>query len=156
MTYGTLGGIILTDIITGKENPWIDLYNPLRITIKTAGDYLHEAGNMVAQYADWITAGDIKDANDLKPGQGGIISSGIKKIAAYRDELNNLHTCTAVCPHLGAILHWNADEKSFDCPAHGSRFTIDGEVINGPALTDLKKISIVEEKESGERSKQIV
>ena len=156
MTYGTLGGIILTDIITGNENPWIDLYNPLRITIKTAGNYLHEAGNMVAQYADWITAGDIKDANDLKPGQGGIISSGMKKIAAYRDELNNLHTCTAVCPHLGAILHWNADEKSFDCPAHGSRFTIDGEVINGPALTDLKKISIVEEKESGERSKQIV
>lgn len=146
MTHGTLGGIILTDIITGKENPWIDLYSPSRITFNTAGDYLHEVGNMVAQYADWVTKGDVKDTNELKPGQGGIISSGLKKIAAYRDEENNLHTCSAVCPHLGAILQWNAEEKSFDCPAHGSRFTTEGKVINGPAITDLKKLEVKEEK----------
>jgi len=60
--------------------------------------------NSLAQYADWVTKGDVKDADELKPGQGGIISSGVKKIAAYRDEQNNLHTCSAVCPHLGAIL----------------------------------------------------
>ncbi len=145
ITHGTLGGIILTDIITGKENPWIDLYSPSRITFKTAGDYLHEVGNMVAQYADWVTKGDVKDADELKPGQGGIIFSGIKKIAAYRDEQNNLHTCTAVCPHLGAILQWNAEEKSFDCPAHGSRFTTEGKVINGPATADLTKLEVKEE-----------
>jgi len=145
ITHGTLGGIILTDIITGKENPWVDLYSPSRITFKTAGDYLHEVGNMVAQYADWVTEGDAEDADELKPGQGGIISSGLKKIAAYRDDQNNLHTCTAVCPHLGAILQWNAEEKSFDCPAHGSRFTTDGKVINGPATADLKKIEVKQE-----------
>jgi len=148
ITHGTLGGIILTDIITGKENPWIDIYSPSRVTLKTAGDYLHEAGNMVAQYADWVTKGDVKDVDELKPGQGGIISSGLKKIAAYRDEKNNLHTCTAVCPHLGAILQWNAEEKSFDCPAHGSRFTPKGQVINGPAITDLKIIDVKEELET--------
>ena len=145
ITHGTLGGIILTDIITGKENPYTDLYSPSRITFKTAGDYLHEVGNMVAQYADWLTKGDLKDADELKLGQGGIISSGIKKIAVYRDEQNNLHTCTAVCPHLGAILQWNAEEKSFDCPAHGSRFTTEGKVINGPATADLKKLEVKEE-----------
>ena len=145
MTHGTLGGIILTDIITGKENPWIDLYSPSRITFRTAGHYLHEVGNMIAQYADWVTKGDVKDADELKPAQGGIISSGMKKIAAYRDEQNNLHTCSAVCPHLGAILQWNAEEKSFDCPAHGSRFTTEGKVINGPATTDLKKLEVKEE-----------
>jgi len=148
ITHGTLGGIILTDIINGKENPWIELYSPSRITLKTAGDYLHELGNMVAQYADWVTKGDVKDADELKPGQGGIISSGMKRIAAYRDEQNNLHTCTAVCPHLGAILHWNAEEKSFDCPAHGSRFTTEGKVINGPATSDLKKLEIKEDLET--------
>ncbi len=142
MTHGTLGGIILTDIITGKQNPFQELYNPARITLKTVGDYMHEAGNMVAQYVDWITAADLKDANDLKTGEGAIISSGMKKITAYRDEQNNLHACTAVCPHLGAILQWNADEKSFDCPAHGSRFTTEGKVINGPAVTDLKKLEV--------------
>jgi len=145
ITHGTLGGIILTDIITGKENPWIDLYSPSRITFNTAGDYLHEIGNMVLQYADWVTKSDVKDADELKPGQGGIISSGIKKIAAYRDEQNNLHTCSAVCPHLGAILQWNGEEKSFDCPAHGSRFTTEGKVINGPATADLKKLEVKEE-----------
>ena len=138
MTHGTLGGIIIKDIITGKENPWIEMYSPSRITLNTTGDYLQEAGNMVAQYADWFTPGDIKQAEELKPCQGAIISSGIKKAALYRDEENNLHSYTAVCPHLGAILQWNADEKTFDCPAHGSRFTCEGKVINGPASSDLK------------------
>ena len=145
MTHGTLGGIIIKDIIIGKENNWIKIYSPSRITLKTTGVYLHEVGNMVAQYADWFTAEDLKQTSELKPGEGAIISSGKKKIAVYRDEENSLHTCTAVCPHLGAILQWNADEKTFDCPMHGSRFTSVGKVINGPASSDLKKIMIKEE-----------
>ncbi len=145
MTHGTLGGMIIKDIIIGKENPWIKMYSPSRITLNTSGDYLHEVGNMVAQYADWLTPEDIKQTNELKPCEGAIISSGMKKIAAYRDKENNVHTCSAVCPHLGAILQWNADEKTFDCPTHGSRFTAQGKVINGPASTDLKIIMIKEE-----------
>lgn len=145
MTHGTLGGMIIKDIINENENPWIKMYSPSRITLKSTGDYLHEVGNMVSQYADWFTAEDIKEASELKPGEGAIISSGMKKIAAFRDEQNSLHTCTAVCPHLGAILQWNADEKTFDCPMHGSRFTTEGKVINGPASTDLKKHKIKEE-----------
>ena len=145
ITHGTLGGIILSDIITGKKNPWEELYSPSRITLKTAGNYLREAANMVAQFADWLSPGDIKETEDLKPGEGGVISSGGKKIAVYRDEQNCLHASTAVCPHLGGILQWNADEKSFDCPLHGSRFTTEGKVINGPAISDLKKLVIRDE-----------
>ncbi len=145
MTHGTLGGLIIKDIITGKENPWIEIYSPSRISIKATGSYLKEVGNMTAQYADWFKDGDVKNIHDLKPGEGGIVSHGFKKIAAYCDEENMLHTCTAVCPHLGAILQWNAEEKTFDCPMHGSRFTTEGVVMNGPAITDLKKILIVEE-----------
>ena len=145
ITNGTTGGILVKDLIVGNENSVAELYSPSRVTLKTAGDYLHEVGNMVAQYADWVTKGDVKDADDLQPGEGEVISSGLKKIAAYRDEQNMLHVCTAICPHLGAILQWNADEKSFDCPAHGSRFTTDGKVINGPASCDLKQLEIKEE-----------
>lgn len=144
MTHGTLGGIIITDLILQRDNPWIKLYNPSRITSKTTGDYLKEVGNMVVKYGDWFTGADIKNPNELKPGEGGIMSSGFKKIAVYCDEKNNLHTSTAVCPHLGAVLQWNANEKTFDCPMHGSRFTTEGKVINGPATSDLKKISIKE------------
>lgn len=144
MTHGTIGGIIITDLITGKKNDWEELYRPSRITMKTAGDYLKEAGKMSAQYVDWISKGDIKDAIDLEPGQGGIISSGLKKFAVYRDEHNELHACSGVCSHLGGILQWNGEERSFDCPVHGSRFTPEGKVINGPALYDLKKVEIKE------------
>lgn len=121
------------------------MYSPSRITFKTTGDYLHEVGNMVAQYADWFTAEDIKEAVELGPGEGAIITSGLKKIAVYRNEDDEVHACTAICPHLGAILQWNADEKTFDCPAHGSRFTCEGKVINGPASSDLKQVMIKEE-----------
>jgi glycine/D-amino acid oxidase-like deaminating enzyme/nitrite reductase/ring-hydroxylating ferredoxin subunit len=146
ITYSTLGALIITDLITGKENSWSKLYNPSRITLKNAGKYLHEAGNMIAQYADWFNAENGKHTSDLQPGEGAIFVSGAKHIAVFRDKENELHTCTAVCPHLGAILQWNADEKTFDCPMHGSRFTGKGNLINGPAIGDLKKVEIEESK----------
>jgi glycine/D-amino acid oxidase-like deaminating enzyme/nitrite reductase/ring-hydroxylating ferredoxin subunit len=145
MTHGTLGGIIIKDIITGKNNPWIKMYSPSRITLNTTGDYLHEVVNMVAQYGDWFTQDEIKETEELKLGEGAVISTGLNKKAVYRDENNIIHACTAVCPHLGAILQWNADEKTFDCPMHGSRFTAEGKVINGPASSDLKQIVTKEE-----------
>ncbi|MDF2448434.1 MAG: puuB 1 [Bacteroidota bacterium] len=142
MTHATLGGMIITDLIIGRDNPWSELYDPSRITLKTTGDYLHEAGNMTAQYVDWITGSEIKEAENLKPCQGAVINSGMKKIAVYKDENNEIHACSGVCPHLGGVLKWNDDEKTFDCPVHGSRFTVGGTVINGPAVSDLKKIDI--------------
>lgn len=145
MTHCTIGGILITDLITGKKNSWEDIYDPSRITMKTTGAYLHEAGNMTAQYIDWVTPGDVKEANDLKAGEGAVINVNMKKIAVYKDVNGNVHACTGVCPHLGGILQWNADEKSFDCPMHGSRFTTDGKLINGPATGDLKKIDIQDE-----------
>ena len=142
MTHGTLGGIIISDLINGKENEWADIYSPSRITLNTAKDYLHEVGNMSAQYTDWISKGDVADAEKIKAGEGAIISSGLKKTAVYRDDENILHAFTAVCPHLGCIVNWNADEKTFDCPCHGSRFTKEGTVINGPAIDGLKRVEI--------------
>ena len=62
----------------------------------------------------------------------------MKKIAVCRDENGKLHRHSAVCPHLGAIVMWNADEQTWDCPAHGSRFDASGRVLNGPANSDLK------------------
>jgi len=140
MTHGTLGGIIITDIITGKENPWVKIYDPARFTLNKSLKYLKEVGNMVAQYSDWLSNNGLQETNTLIPGEGGIFTSGTKKFAIYKDENQKLHVCSAVCPHLGAILQWNNDEKTFDCPMHGSRFTTEGKVINGPAIADLKKI----------------
>jgi glycine/D-amino acid oxidase-like deaminating enzyme/nitrite reductase/ring-hydroxylating ferredoxin subunit len=138
MTHGTLGGMIITDLITGIANPWASIYDPSRITLNITGKYLNEVGNMILQYADWFGADDISNVDDLKAGEGAIISSGFKKVTVYRDEKNKLHSCSGVCPHMGGILRWNKEEKTFDCPVHGSRFNWDGKLINGPAISDLK------------------
>jgi glycine/D-amino acid oxidase-like deaminating enzyme/nitrite reductase/ring-hydroxylating ferredoxin subunit len=145
MTHCTIGGILITDLINGKNNPWEDIYDPSRVTLKALNHFLQDSANMTAQYIDWISPGDIKNAKELKAGEGAIISIHMKKYAVYRDEKNNLHACSAVCPHLKGILQWNEEEKSFDCPVHGSRFSALGKLLNGPALGDLKKIDIHEE-----------
>ncbi|MBZ4033398.1 FAD-dependent oxidoreductase [Flavobacterium sp. 17A] len=142
MTHATIGAMIITDMIQGVENKWEHLYNPSRITFKALGDFVKEAGNMATQYLDWIAAADLNNTADLKPGEGGILSFGLRKIAAYRDYDNSLQAFSAVCPHLGCIVQWNADEKSFDCPCHGSRFAADGTVTNGPAKDNLSKLDI--------------
>lgn len=144
MTHGTLGGLIITDLILGIENPWADLYSPKRIPLKMPGTYLSEVFNMAKQYADFIKKADINEVDQLPAGEGAILSKGLRGIAVYKDEENNLHSFSAACPHMGCVVQWNAEEKSFDCPCHGSRFTKEGIVINGPATADLERIKISE------------
>ncbi|TGD59503.1 FAD-dependent oxidoreductase [Flavobacterium humi] len=143
MTHGTIGGLLIHDLILGNKNPWEDIYNPSRITIQTGDDYIKEVGHMVVNLTKgWLSSGDTPEASMLPAGKGAILSHGLEKIALYRDEQGKLHSCSAVCPHLGGIVQWNDEEKSFDCPLHGSRFTPFGKVISGPAKTDLKPKSI--------------
>ncbi|HXI01205.1 MAG TPA: FAD-dependent oxidoreductase [Sphingobacteriaceae bacterium] len=142
MTHGTIAGILLTDLINGRENSWEKLYSPSRITLKATNDWVSENTNVGKQFADWLSAGDIEKLEELSPGEGAIINSGLKKVAVYRNEQGQINSYTAVCPHLGCIVQWNNEEKSFDCPCHGSRFTCEGKVINGPASTDLERVEV--------------
>lgn len=142
MTHGTIAGMLISDLIQGRKNRWEKLYDPSRITLKAGSHFMKEAGNMAAQYLDYFEKGDIKTVEELKPGQGAIAKINGKKLALYKDEHGTLHAYSAVCTHLGCVVHWNAVEKSFDCPCHGSRFTAEGHVVNGPALKGLKKLEI--------------
>ncbi len=142
MTHGTLGGIIISDLINAKDNPWKELYSPKRIPLKVPGTYLSEVMNMAAQYGDYFKSGDIKELDELTNGSGAILSHGLKRIAVYKDSDGKINAFSAVCPHLGCILQWNPEEESFDCPCHGSRFTKSGVVINGPATDNLKPVEV--------------
>jgi glycine/D-amino acid oxidase-like deaminating enzyme/nitrite reductase/ring-hydroxylating ferredoxin subunit len=142
MTHTTIAGILITDLIEGKNNKWAPLYSPKRIPIKLSGRFLSETLNMAKQYGDFLKKADIEEAGQLVADEGAILSKGFKKIALYRDSSGTLHSFSAVCPHLGCVLQWNADEKTFDCPCHGSRFSKEGIVINGPAVSNLERLKI--------------
>jgi glycine/D-amino acid oxidase-like deaminating enzyme/nitrite reductase/ring-hydroxylating ferredoxin subunit len=143
MTHGTIAGMLIVDLIAGRENPWEKLYDPARKTLKpkVLADYVAENANVAAQLRDYLTAGDEPSADKIKNGEGAILRDGVRKIAAYRDENGTLHEFSAVCPHLKCIVRWDSCEKTWDCPCHGSRFDALGRVVNGPAISDLESIA---------------
>lgn len=140
MTHGTIAGILLTDLILGRDNPWATLYDPSRKTLGALGEFAKENLNVAKQYGDWLTGGDVESADKIAPGTGAILRRGLSKVAVYRDEHGLLHERTAVCPHLGCIVQWNQAEATWDCPCHGSRFDRFGTVLNGPANRDLEAV----------------
>ena len=92
---------------------------------------------MAAQYTDVLTAGQVESADEIVRGAGAILRNGLSKVAIYRDADGVIHSMSAVCRHLGCIVNWNAAEKTWDCPCHGSRYDALGTVVNGPANSDL-------------------
>jgi glycine/D-amino acid oxidase-like deaminating enzyme/nitrite reductase/ring-hydroxylating ferredoxin subunit len=143
MTHCTIGAMLITDQIMGRENPWEKLYSPSRVSLKATKEYIKENWNVATQYLDWL---DPKFTNHLKkltPDDGIVFRKGGKMLAAYKNEDGAVEYMSAVCPHLAGIVSWNKAEKSWDCPCHGSRFNCHGQVIEGPASTGLKTITDV-------------
>ena len=142
MTNGTVAGILLADLILERPNEWATLYDPARKTLGSLGEFLHENLNTGKQYLDLVTPGDVSGVAEILPGQGAIIRQGLSKIAVYKDESGATHCRSAICPHLGGVVRWNAEAKSWDCPCHGSRFDIGGAVLNGPSPSGLEEASL--------------
>jgi glycine/D-amino acid oxidase-like deaminating enzyme/nitrite reductase/ring-hydroxylating ferredoxin subunit len=138
MTHGTIAGLLNTDLIQGRDNPWAKLYDPARKMHRSLGAFVAENFDVAARYAEWVTPGEIRSPGDLAPGQGALMRKGLAKLAVYKDAQGQVHTMSATCPHLGCLVHWNDVEKSWDCPCHGSRFDAHGKVINGPANVGLE------------------
>jgi glycine/D-amino acid oxidase-like deaminating enzyme/nitrite reductase/ring-hydroxylating ferredoxin subunit len=137
MTHCTAGAILVTDLIMGRTNPWEALYAPSRKATHGLAELVREQANTLSQYREWFTGGEVESARDIAPGQGAILREGPRKLAAYRDEAGELHVLSAICTHLGCVVAWNDAEKSWDCPCHGSRFDLAGEVLHGPAHAAL-------------------
>ncbi len=140
MTHGTIGGMLVSDLILGRANPYTEVYEPSRLATQSIIEAVPEIINSTLPYVDWITGGDVSSVDEIKNGMGAIISHGTTKIAAYRDENGKLFERSAVCTHLGCIVRFNSLEKTWDCPCHGSRFGTDGHPINSPAIKPLGEI----------------
>jgi glycine/D-amino acid oxidase-like deaminating enzyme/nitrite reductase/ring-hydroxylating ferredoxin subunit len=142
MTHGTIAGMLLCDMILGRENPWAALYDPKRVSLRASPmfELAKHSVDVAVQFAKGYLSPDTASVDDIRPGEGRVVRRGAKKIAAYRDEQGQLHEKSAVCTHLKCIVEWNGAEKSWDCPCHGSRFDPYGEVINGPAINALEDV----------------
>jgi glycine/D-amino acid oxidase-like deaminating enzyme/nitrite reductase/ring-hydroxylating ferredoxin subunit len=141
MTHGTIAGLLISDLVLGRANEWEKLYDPSRKTLSfdSAKMFLEENLDVAVQYTGLLpTGGEVEGGAEIQPGEGAVLQRRGKKIAAYRDEQGVLHQRSAYCTHLGCVVKWNSEEKSWDCPCHGSRFSSTGDtVLNGPARTGL-------------------
>ena len=140
MTHGTIGGMVVSDLILGRENAWAEVFEPSRLATQSIKEAVPELISSTAPYVDWVTGGDVSSVDEIKPGEGAIIRQGASKIAAYRDENGLLYQRSAVCTHMGCIVRFNSLEKTWDCPCHGSRFGTDGHPINTPAISPIEEI----------------
>jgi len=142
MTFGTVAGIMLSDAIAGRPNPWAELFDPGRAAIRRGlWEYLKEN----ADYPYYMMRGRFAGAQGkslrvVKPGHGKVIEHDGQKVAVYRAPDGVTTMVSATCTHMGCIVGWNDAERTWDCPCHGSRFSPHGAVISGPAEKPLPEI----------------
>jgi glycine/D-amino acid oxidase-like deaminating enzyme/nitrite reductase/ring-hydroxylating ferredoxin subunit len=140
MTNGTVSASILTDLISKGNSPWASVYDPSRFDIIASGAKLVSENLDVAEKLIGGKLTPVPKDIELNKGEAKVVSIDGERIGAYRDENGKLHMVDITCTHLGCELVWNEAEKTWDCPCHGSRFSYEGENVEGPAFNPLKKL----------------
>jgi glycine/D-amino acid oxidase-like deaminating enzyme/nitrite reductase/ring-hydroxylating ferredoxin subunit len=141
ITSGTVAGELLTDGILGRENPWSGLFSSTRIRPHAGAPrfLLENSRTGLRMVLDRVRDRGGRASEDLAPGEGDIVSHDGHKVAGYRDADGRLHAVSTRCTHLGCQVRFNSAEDTWDCPCHGSRFSVDGEILNGPATRPLER-----------------
>jgi Rieske Fe-S protein len=137
MTHGTIAGILIRDLVLGRENPWADLYDPARKRLRALAPLARRAVNAMGQFKEYVTPGDVEKEEEIPAGCGAIVRDGTSKLAVFVDEDGHRHRLSAVCPHMKCLVSWNPTERTWDCPCHGSRYDALGSVLMGPSTADL-------------------
>ncbi|MFD5450408.1 FAD-dependent oxidoreductase [Streptomyces sp. NPDC127100] len=143
LSGGMMAGRLLTAQITGEECAWSGLYDPrrLRTAVREAPSFLRTQAEVARHFVgDRLRPAPPVDA--LPPGEGAVVRAGGDRLAVYRDEAGALHALSPRCTHLGCLVNFNAAERAWECPCHGSRFGTDGTVIQGPATKPLERRDI--------------
>ena len=142
LSNGTAAALIIRDRITGRPNPWAETFDANRADVgASAKEFVKEnldvANRFVGDRIKHLTG---TESEALTPGEGAVVKTEDgERVGAYRDEDGQLHAVSLTCTHLGCHVTWNAAERSWDCPCHGSRFGVDGEVLHGPAVRPLER-----------------
>ena len=140
MTSSMVAAMLIADAIAGKTPDWAEVFSPSRFELSvSAGKLATETAQAVKGLAREVFAVPQELLDDLPAGHGGIVEADGRKVGVYKDEDGTCHSVNPRCPHLGCQLEWNLDEKSWDCPCHGSRFSYDGQLIDNPAQESLAR-----------------
>ncbi|WP_027408105.1 FAD-dependent oxidoreductase [Anoxybacteroides tepidamans] len=141
MTNGTVAGLLLTDLIMGRDNQYRDLYTPSRFYADPSIQHFITQNFDVAKHLiKGKTETVVRTPEDLSNGEGAVVVVNGRRAGAYKDENGTLSIVDTTCTHMGCELEWNSGDRTWDCPCHGSRFSVCGDVIEGPAKQPLKKI----------------
>ncbi len=147
ITYSHIAAKILTDLLTTGQSEYAELFDPNRIKM-VAGftNFVKEAADVVKEFfGKRISQTKIKELSELAAGEAKLVKYEGESIAMYRDDTGLVHAINPVCPHAKCVVGWNSAERSWDCPCHGSRFSVDGELLTGPSRSNLEKIDLSEE-----------
>lgn len=146
MTYSHVAARVLTHLIMKLPDPYTSVFHPARIK-PVAGftNFVSHNADVVKQYSHkWLPLDDIEELSSLAPGEGKVVKYNDESVALHKDMSGGLHAVRPLCTHLGCSVTWNTAEQSWDCPCHGARYSVDGEVLNGPASQDLERIVLEE------------
>lgn len=140
LTSGTFAASLLADLVTDKPNDLADRFSPHRFSLKSLPELVRKNAEVAAQMVgDRVVPADATSSENLPRDHAHVIRDGLGKTGVYRDEDGQLHAVSMRCTHLGCLVRFNAAERSWDCPCHGSRFDVDGEVLEGPATKPLPR-----------------
>jgi glycine/D-amino acid oxidase-like deaminating enzyme len=131
---------ILRDQVLGRDHPWSAVYDPNRIALRGATELIKENANVAERFVLDRVRRRAPAAGPLAPGEGRVVSHRGRQVALARDDAGHAHAVSARCTHLGCIVSYNDAERSWDCPCHGSRFAVDGDVLEGPAVRPLAPV----------------
>jgi glycine/D-amino acid oxidase-like deaminating enzyme len=140
MTYSHIAARLLTDMISGNKSPYEELFSPGRIKpIAGFSSIVKEGFDVVSSFiGDRLDIVKLESPSQLAEGQGKVVKYDHESVAFYKDETGKLFAVNPACTHLKCIIQWNGTEKSWDCPCHGARYSITGEVLTGPSSKPLQ------------------
>jgi Rieske Fe-S protein len=140
LAAGVSAGTILADRLLGRDNPWADTFSTERAKpLASATDFIKENANVGKHYVvDHAKRLRARNLDDLAAGEGAVVDADGEKVAAYRHPDGRVQAVSSLCTHLGCVVAFNDAELSWDCPCHGSRFGLDGRVLQGPAVSGLE------------------
>jgi glycine/D-amino acid oxidase-like deaminating enzyme/nitrite reductase/ring-hydroxylating ferredoxin subunit len=143
LSSGTFAAMILADLVQGRDHPWASTFRPARVSLRSSPELAKLGAKFSWDFVwDRVRPAQAGSSDDVPPGEARVVRDGLGRTGVFRDDGGAVHAVSLRCTHLGCLLRWNGAERSWDCPCHGSRFDVDGAVLEGPAVHPLARQSV--------------